>query len=366
MSYLLAFVLFANCSGGVSQSDYMVLEKVQYVNTFPQTFFLDNETELDLDIIGVQDFCIYDSLLILSTSDKEGLCSFVSLPDYKFLGKFLTQGHGPYELYQSLLVGSDVKFFREKENIFASIYNSQKGELYKMNVDESIKNNKIDIYMTNNSIPPFLFNFVVIDSVTFLCKEINGKETQQIRYMLVNGKEVIPPHLEKLNLAKIREVADFNILSTITKYDFDKKRIIEMPVGLNYINMYSIDGSFSKTICIGKQLDNIGEIQNIQPWWNRIYTFADLRLFPKFWGVVYVNEDYRTNEIKYQTNETLKTQFPNILLFDWNGKPLAELKLNNFITSFDIDLVNGYLYTQDLNTDLFCKYDIRDILHKIL
>ena len=364
--FLLTVGWFVNCGGpNTSPSDYMVLEEIRYVDTFPQTFSLDNAIEVDIDIIGMRVFSIYDSLLILSTADKEGFWSFVSLPSYRFLGKFLTQGQGPYEFFQSPSAGNRVKFFKVQDVFFASIYHLARGKLYEMNIDESIKNNRLSICTINDSLPPFLVNFAVIDSITFFCKELSNMDTQQIRYLLVDGKKLTPPHLERLNLAKIREGEDHNILSTITKYDFNKKRFIEMPVGLNYINMYSTDGSFGRTVCVGKRLDHIGKIQDKEPW-DRIYTFADLRLFPKFWGVVYINEDEKTYDLKYKTNEIKKTQLPNILLFDWNGEPLAQLKLNNYITSFDIDFTNGYLYTLDVNTDMFCKYDIRDILRILL
>ena len=240
---LLTIGLIVNCSGD-GASDYMVLDEVRYVETFPQVFTLDDGAEVDLEgmgIIGVHDFFIYDSLLIFSSSDKEGSWSFVSLPDYHFLGKYLTLGQGPYEFYQVPSAGSgSVKFFKENEELFASIYNFHKGELYKMNIDESIKNNQLDISMLNDSLPVELFDFVAIDSITYFSKELSNDETQQIRYMLVNGEKITPPHFEKLNLAKIKEREDFNILSTITEYDFNTNRIVEIPGHLNYINMYSI------------------------------------------------------------------------------------------------------------------------------
>ena len=353
--------LIISCSHSSSPSNYMVFENVRYVTAFPKTFSLDNTLEVNLDsidIIGINDFCIYDSLLILSTTDREGLWSFVSLPDYVFIGKFFTLGQGPYEFTQSPYVGSNkVKFFKEKEELFAAIYHFNKGMLYKMNISESIKNKRLNIYTLKDSLPPILFNFVMIDSTTFFCKELNNMQTQQIRYILDMGKKNIPPHLEKLNLAAIEKDEDFNLLSTSTKHNINKNIIIEAPTDLNYINMYSVDGSFSKTICIGKKLDNIGKIQEKEKG-DRMYTSADLRLFLKFWGVVYINEDNKTYQIK-------RRQLPNILLFDWNGEPLAKIKLNQFITSFDIDFINGYLYTFDVHTEMFTKYDIKEILKEL-
>jgi hypothetical protein len=78
----------------------------------------------------------------------------------------------------------------------------------------------------------------------------------------------------------------------------------------------------------------------------------------EFRGVIYVNEDTKT----YLTE---RKKLPVILLFDWNGEPLAELRLNDFITAFDIDFINGHLYTLDLDTDVFCRYDIRDMPEKL-
>lgn len=150
---------------------------------------------------------------------------------------------------------------------------------------------------------------------------------------------------------------DINILSTITKFNPDRNIVIEMPVILNYINMYSLDGTFTRTLCIGDKVDDIEDIQD-KKLWERIYTFNDIATFPDFWGVVYINEDAKT----YQTG---RKKLPCIYLFDWEGKPLAELKLKHFITTFDIDLRNRTLYTFDLEDEVLHKYDINEILTKI-
>jgi hypothetical protein len=351
------FIVIAGCSKSEISSDYMVLDDIQYVTEFPLSFMLDQAIEIDLEsmnIIGMRDFCIYDSLLILSVADKDGAWSFLSLPDYHFWGKFLSHGQGPNEFIFNPELDK-VAFFEEKGVHFACIYDSQTGKLYKMNIDESIRNNRLSMSVCKK-LSPSLFNFCVIDSLTFFCKEIVNPQ-QQTRYIWNNGEKIIPPGLEKLNLASIQQGKDINILSTITLCTLLKSRIVEASVNLNYINLYSLDGSFGKTICTGNQLDNIDKIQNIDRW-DRIYTFGGLRLFPQFWGVLYINESMKDFQVEQKT-------LPAILLFDWNGNPLAELKLNRFITSFDIDIFNGYLYTFDHRTDEFCKYDIRNILEKL-
>jgi hypothetical protein len=350
----------AGCSNSKISSDYMVLDDIQYTTEFPQSFMLDRSIEVDfesMNIIGMSDFRIYDSLLVLSVADKEGALTLLSLPDYHFLGKFLSLGQGPDEfLFNPEL--TKATFFEEEGARFVWIYDSLTGKLYKMHIDKSINNNQLNTSVCRN-LPPSLFNFCVIDSVTFFCKEMANQQ-QQIRYIWNKGEKIALPHLEKLNLASIRlteESFDINILSTITMCDILKGRIVEASVCLNYINLYSLDGSFGKTICIGDKLDNIDKIQDIDTW-DRIYTFGKLRLFPQFWGVLYINESDRGFQVDKKT-------LPAIFLFDWDGNPLAELKLNRFVTSFDIDMLNGYLYTLDHRTDEFYRYDIRDILEKL-
>ena len=148
---------------------------------------------------------------------------------------------------------------------------------------------------------------------------------------------------------------DFNILATNTKYNDILKRFVEAPTDLNYINIYSLDSAIAKTICIGDKLADISMIQKEWPKWNRKYVFVNIQAFNDFFGVIYVNESNKS----YQTK---RKQLPTIMLFDWEGIPLAELKMENHFTHFDIDFLNQELYTFDIHSDEFFKFDVRDIL----
>lgn len=348
-------LLFTSCSNNTITSDrYMVLDDVEYVSTFPKIYTLSDRIDPEIDIIGINDFCILDSMIAFSTKSRDSLWTFISLPDYTPLGSFLKSGDGPFEFVQIPRVSFKTNFYREHEQLFAGIYDFQKGKLFRMNVNASLDSNTLQISMLKDSLPSFLFSFIMIDSVRYFCKEVNNEQTQQIRYIVEGNKQITPPVMQQLNQVQVNENEDINIISTITKMNAANKMIVEMPIGLNYINMYSLDGSYGKTICIGDELDDIKDIED-EIRWNRIYTYADLRLFKDLWGVVFINEDMKT----YQTG---RKKLPSILLFNWDGKPLADLKLSHFITSFDIDFTNGYLYTFDVHTDEFFKYDISDIL----
>lgn len=354
--FILSVLIRCSQSPTPSSPNFMVFDNVEYVTEFPKSFNLSNKTVPDIDVIGITNFTVYDSNIIFSTKRKDSLWFVFSLPDYYYRGSFLSNGNGPFEFVQSPRVNAG-KLFKENEELFVGIYDFQKGRVFKLNIDRTLNEKKLTISVLNDSLPAFLFNFMIIENDKYFCKEVNNNHTQQIRYILENNKRTTPVVLEKLNQASINEGEDINILSTMTNMNYDNGIIVEMPIGLNYINMYSLDGDFSKTVCISDKLDNIEKIQN-KDRWDRIYTFADLRIFENFWGVIQIDEEEKT----YQMG---RKKLPKIYIFDWQGKPLAELKLDHFITSFDIDLKNGVLYTFDVHSDELYKYDINKILKEL-
>ena len=76
-----------------------------------------------------------------------------------------------------------------------------------------------------------------------------------------------------------------------------------------------------------------------------------LTIFDDFFGVIYVNEEISS----YQDNRSV---IPSLLLFDWEGNPLASINTGKHMTAFDIDVVNKKLYTFDAKTDEFLVYDL--------
>lgn len=239
----------------------------------------------------------------------------------------------------------------------AGLIDPSRGRLYKVDIDSSIQTKRLHISVLKDSLPQYLFSFIMVDSVTFFCREIASNNTQLNRYLLKNENREVPKTFEKLNNARIREREDCNILSAIIKYNAERNLFVEMPIGLNHINIYSPDDTFGKTICVGATIDDIEKIQDRKRF-KRLYTYAHLRLYDQFFGVLHINEE----EMIFQTN---RKRLPNIQLFDWEGNPIVKIQVDRFITAFDIDFINGNLYTLDNQTDEIYKYDIHDMLDKL-
>ena len=339
-----------NASGG---SNNMAFDSVRFVHEFPIHYQVSEGTEANTGLIGLRDFTIHDSLMIVMTTNPDGYWAFLSMPDFKILGRFLRKGNGPNEFLMPPYV-SHATIYKEHDRLYMIILNQIKRCLLRMDIDSSIDAKKLTIEPLNDSLPRSLFGFAYINDTTYFCRTITNDETQQIRFFLENNKKRIPAYLERLNNARVRRGADFNYLSSIIKYNLKEQMVVETSSTLNHINLYSFDGSKTRTICVGKKLDNIDELQAL-PNWKMPYSYMNLRVYPHFFGALFLGETKKTFQTK-------RVHMPKIQLFDWNGDPLAEILLDRQATSFDIDFVNGNLYILDGQTEEFYRYDIGNLL----
>lgn len=350
---LACLLLFVSCKT-ITTTNYLCFDKVKYITQFPRTIQLDAGEQIELDLIGIQDMLIHDSLMIVGTKNSRGYWSFFSLPDFDHKGDFLLQGNGPQEFLYPPSAGK-AQFRSEGRKTIIYIPDTNKGRMMRMDLSETLQNNDLRIVNMHDSLSPLLFNLVYIDSTTYLCKAITKDQAQQTRYLLKNGHRKTPNFLKKLNDTRVTpHDLNYNLLSTITKYSPEHNMVIEMLVDLNSLNMYTLDGSFTQTLCLGKALFNIDELE-AKSYWKWTYVFANLKLFDTFWGVLYLGE----------TNKSFQTErknLPKIYLFDWQGQPKAELLLPHQATTFDIDLNNGYLYTVDHITEEIYRYEFKDIV----
>ena len=353
LQFFLCLCLFAGCKAKLS-SDYMCFDYIKYIDKCPQSIRLKFGKKIDLGMIGCRDLFIYDSLMIISTSNSNGFWSFFSLPNLEHKGDFLLKGNGPNEFVTPPWVGqASFRLENGQTNIYIS--DNQKGRLLRMHMDKTFDLNELSITNKCDTLPPLLFNFVYIDSTTYLCRTIAATQAKQERFLLKDGHRERPECLEYLNRAHVTpNSGNYNILSAIIKYSQHNNMVVEMPVGLNYLNMYTLDGSVTRTLCIGRELYNIDELQNMDHW-ERPYTFANLKLYDTFWGVLYIGETNKSFQTKRKNN-------PKIYLFDWQGQPKIELQLPHYATTFDIDVRNGILYTIDHVTENVYCYEIKNLI----
>jgi len=66
----------------------MAFENIAYIDKFPLTYSLSNEEAINWNVIGMKKFRIYDSLLVVSTTDRDGFWSFYNINIHSSDGKW--------------------------------------------------------------------------------------------------------------------------------------------------------------------------------------------------------------------------------------------------------------------------------------
>lgn len=349
-SVFICFILYG-CD--IEQSDYMAFDNVSYINEFPKSYSIKNGQLLNLNLVGVESLSIQDSILIVSTADKDGFWSFFKMPDYTFLGKYITKGKSDQELIFSPRA-SEQFYVDQDGEMYSIIYSFSTGKILSMNITKTLKHNRLVVDKLKHKLPRNLFNFMYLDSLSFFCRQVNGDHTKQSRFLLRDGEKSIPENMKILNEASIDVDFDINILGTFSQYNSKTRRVVEAALDMNLINLYSIDAPFRMTICTGHQLDKISDIQKVERRKKKVM-YGHLASYDNYFGALYQND---TNEnIHYGKAKNQTIQF-----FDWNGKPLIEVILDRRVNSFDIDFVRGCLFTLSYEQDEIYVYDFKEVL----
>lgn len=355
--YLLSFILLYSCSNNSNVLNHLSFKNVEYIDDFPTNISIHDGEQVNLDYIGMTDFRVIDTLIIASSGMHDTFWTLFSTKDLSKKGSFISKGQGPNELLFPPNLNSETSFIYKNDTLFSNIYDFQTGKYYILNLTESIKTQKTSIQQTKDSLPPFLFALARLNDACFYCKEIADGGTRQSRFLLTSeGKNVVDKFITPNNI-KVSGGENTNILSTISVKHPTKDIIAEGCIGLNQINLFSISGSLDKTLCVGKKLDRIHEIQNMKHW-ERLYTYGGMRAYDSCFAALYVGLDQKA----YQVGPRTPSQ---IQFFTWDGEALGKILLDCFITHFDIDFKNGFLYVLNSQNDELFRYNIGGFLSEL-
>lgn len=346
-AFLLAVFALVGCNSKPKVSpgaDYMICGDVVYGGKFQQSHTLENPEKIELDIIGGLDFIIRDSLLIFSTSDGSGYWSFFYLPSYNYLGKYLRQGRGPNEFAASALF-CDAQLYNSNGRLLANTYDFGGGKYYEIDITKTLADSILTAREIENSTTTQLYNSVVIDDNTILYRNLQDDGSLN-RYLLKNGVKDSTEVLDKLNMARVKSNSYSNLLYAPVAYLRNSGRIVEVPVMLNYFNIYALDGSFAKTICTDGELLNISEMEKVS-----IESMPNTYICTREYGNMFAVLR------EFDRGERFAIQF-----FDIDGKPLVEFLTNHPCRSFDVDFSHNHLYLYSYKTEEFVRYDVAGML----
>ena len=343
-------LLIISCNRG--PINHWALEKVEFIDDFPivtkPTDYYDYSKSIDIP--GVLDVRVWGDYLLLSSSDGSGFIYVFERSTSKCLGHYLLRGNGPNELLYPTFF-SRIQFFDK-----GAMLVNEKGEVLFWDIEKSCDEHTT-VCESIRSLPSFSYDngalyYLPINNNTFLGNGIDNSIQKKNRFLIVDDEYRETPAMEFLNTICLPEPdpGKINILSSIFAINNEKGVIVEASVKLNSIQLYSIDGTTAKTLCLGAALDDINSVWSRHPKWMPL-SFMSPRAYDKCFAVLYVN----TTEFEYDLFKTL----PEILLFDWDGTPLQKIQLPVHATSFDIDWNENKLYTVDYDNERVCVFDFK-------
>ncbi len=334
-------VLLNSCTkdrGDRDPHENITFDKVIYMDDAPTSFSLkEGKNCISADTLPVRDFIIYDSLMLVETNKETNFLEVRSLEDLSLKGGMLNKGNASGEFLWGPSLSHYSTFVQQNGSLYAIIYDEIVKKFYTLNITASINSGMTQITEAFDKVksPGPMFWAKFLPDSTFYVKVLADEETKERRWILRDDKTEAIQSMGKDDLCAVKKGEDFNLLGSFLSMSPDRNRCVEAMLFQNYINVYSLTDDDGYTICCGKKLDKLSDISAL-PRENRTMQFGDLRSHEFGFAVM-------KNNLASEAKASQETT-PSILLFNWKGKVLGELKPDVRFRRFDIDEANNLLY----------------------
>lgn len=356
--YLLLFVLFissllVSCGAGsklysVPDNSMVFKNNVYMVTEFPSTLELGQGEILASLPFASSNIRILDSVILVSDpSPRKGFVKAFSYPDMELLGQFGELGRAPGKFWDRPYLSARSRSSVVKDgNKYYMVAQDGNGRVIKVDIMKSIKDSQTDFTVLAEGLPR-LFAYLYIDDNTYMTGYLSDGVIK--RAFFRNDEIINSPKVDSLNeSAKIIESDGYNhnLSAAYRAFNKDKGLVVEVPISLNTINIYSPDGKYAKSVCVERNVDDFSKIQKKSRYVLPV-VFEDLRLYKDFFAVHYTGGSKSGNQ--------------KLLLFDYDGRAVAKLKLRYPISGFEFDVQNGLLYVFSKKDSMCHCYDVSTI-----
>lgn len=335
LSIVISIVIVVSCA---EEDKTLTFSDVTYVTEFPEHIKVVESTKIPLDLPGMIDIKLKDSLFFVVQRGQDRVIKVFSYPSLNFLGDFAQIGNGPGEfLYNPYFLYSS--FNIQNDSLYLNIPDF-KMKIVRYNVTAALSGDAGCFTQHPLELGGSALGVYSFDESTYYYMSLSQGMTSLTRHLIVDGEEQVLEAQEELNRARI-ELNDgyaFNLLSSRPVYNPKSGVIAECCMGANRINMYSVkDPSFKKTIVVGKKASSIKEAES------RMKLIPDLPeyfhsvdAFPDFFAVLYglPNSNSRS-----------------LLFFDWQGNPLERIDFPFKVASVEIDSEHRTLIAMKYETE---------------
>lgn len=323
---------------------------------FPVEYDLHSKPIISLNTPGAF-LELYDTLLFCCNSyDQKYFIRIYNKNSLELYTKLLRRGKGPGEMSLFGRIALDFK----NRSLWISDY--LHNDLWGYSIDSLLKRGNtapLSIIHLPNKVYPII-EFHCYDSLFYL-PDLGGGTG----FMVFNNKGMEIKHIGNLDLDENKKIigTEYNYtLSNIfpqrneivTAYRYFDKLIIRKLNGENYRIAYGPDH-----LDIDKQLksDDFTRKEAYFPYYPKAFDNFIFAIYNGEPGMI-INKDL---------GSSVATSGRKIHVFDWDGTPVARLKLDHQIISFVIDSLKNRIIAFALDADTsIVEYDIRNVLQGIV
>ena len=343
------FCILLLCGCTTKEYKSLFIGEPEIIKDFNFSSSLEEFNDFYCDEIGINGVKVVDSLLIVG---HPSYWTLINMNDGKHKD-ILSVGEGPDDFY-SLPRCSSAVYVELNDSLYAFIPDKTNSRIMHLNVSRSMSDGETNgiTYEKNNILKNEVWDVIMCDTASFWMSVPNESFTG-FKREICNSDSIYEPEItQEMSRHTVNE--NINLLSRVTRYNRAADKFVEAMVYLNQINIYSRDGKSGKTICVGKQLDNVNEIEDT-PRLKLKNTYNSVAAWDMGFGAVY--SGHTDMEI-----ETGQTKGSEIQFFNWDGKPVMRVKFPYEILSIDLDIDNQVLYVIDAEKDALRKYNAKPII----
>lgn len=298
---------------------------------------------------------IFDNYFVDIEPYGDNIFSIFKLPDCKYIGGFGKKGRGPKEFpypdaYSAVGYENGVL-----------MYDIQKGFLF-INLTKFESENEFtiekQIKMPGELTPlndPLLLNDSIIIGSNINFSRVDGyKEKSKYKHVKFNNNSkdlsYFGPYPKEYSNERKELFPSIYSSNSIVKPD--KTKFATFFIQVKMFRIYSSDGTIEKEIFLKKQKDFF------EGQWIRKNAI-------KYYTCVRATNEYLYALCQNEHSHDLSKSKPTLEIWDWKGNPIAFLKLDQSICSFDVTDDNSKVYATSFNDmDKIFSYKIKNYIKK--
>lgn len=343
-------LLFASCESPSGQNDNSIsFSEVQRISSFPRTIPANNRvTLLKAPSVGMVSFCISGDFFVAQLRGVDYNVEVYSYPKMEYKGRFVNKGNGPQEFLNANFAEGNFAYDRNGES-FVLFDVMDKDYMFELNVTESVKEGITEGSVIHSDCRIGDLRRARLQDDSFLfCSLIYGDGMRLERHFFRNGDSYKTPPLEKLNGGVIHS-ADMMLLDSNIGYNEKNGRIVEASSMRDVVNIYSVDGSFCRSLSVNKSSLTLNRLAQTPRGDVRRYYYG-LCSYPDSFALLFIGK----------TQNEMNIMLPNVSIqvFDWDGNALAEIKVPTFINTFYLDYKCNKLIGFEYETGEVVSFDV--------